>query len=98
LVTSTDSPLNTRLAGKSRPRAAPFASMPSKSPSLAIALPVGSRTTISSDWLATTQMLSLASTATPSAPLMLYASTDAAPAAPPDTGIFTTESLPVLAT
>src|SRR5215470_8597229 len=90
--------MNTRLAGNSRPLAAPSLVMPSKSPSLAIALPVGSTTTISSAWFAATQMLSSLSMMSPSAPLMLLTKTTGVPGVPPVTGILMIWSLPVLAT
>src|SRR5262245_31526525 len=62
-------------------------------------LPLGLTTTISSSWLAATQMLSSPSMISPSAPLMLLTKVVAAPATPPlRTSILVTVSLPVLAT
>ena len=97
LVTRTNSPAKTGLAGKRKPRASPRSLIPSKSPSLAIAFPVGSITTISSDWFAHTQMLPSSSMSSPSAPLMLLVRTVAV-STPPPGGIFTTVSSPVFAT
>jgi len=94
-VTSTNSPLKTRLAGKRKPRGSPRSPMPSKSPSLAIAFPVLSTTTISSAWLAQTQMLSCSSITRPSAPLMELVNSSTVW---PSGEIFTMVSFPVFAT
>src|SRR3989442_1573377 len=99
-----NSPWRTRLAGNRSPLGLLLRSIPSKSPSFAIARPVGSTTTISSAWFAATQRLSCSSMIKPSAPLMLFTKTlmFLASATGPDmlgmTGIFTTLSVPVLAT
>src|SRR5713101_5381526 len=62
LVTNSDLPslLKAGLAGNNRPCVTPSLT-PLKSPSLAMALPIGSTTTISSAWLAATQILLSAS-------------------------------------
>src|SRR2546426_72154 len=98
-VTYTNPLLMTRLAGNSKPIGDPCASMPPKSPSLAMTRPELSSTTISSDWFAATQRLSASSISKPSAPLMLLTKTSGVPGVPPGpNGIFTIVSLPVFAT